>query len=50
MNIEMLKKHKIRAVLTTSAETGVKYAEEVIHFHECNYIYHFYFLIKAIHL
>lgn len=30
----MLRKLKIRAVLTASIETGVKYAEDVIHFHE----------------
>lgn len=35
-NVELLKKHKIRAVLTTSVETPIKYAEEVVHFHECN--------------
>jgi dual specificity phosphatase 12 len=33
-NVELLRKYKIRAVLTASIETGLKYAEEVIHFHE----------------
>lgn len=35
LTAEILKHHKIRAVLTTSVETGFRYAEEVVHFHEC---------------
>lgn len=35
MDADILKQNKIRAVLTTSIETGFKYAEETIHFHEC---------------
>ncbi|EGR28766.1 hypothetical protein IMG5_169020 [Ichthyophthirius multifiliis] len=34
LDTDILKKHKIRAVLTTSIETGFRYAEEAIHFHE----------------
>lgn len=34
LSVELLKKHKIRAVLTTSVETPIQYAEEIIHFHE----------------
>lgn len=33
-NVDMLRKLRIRAVLTASQETAVKYAEETIHFHE----------------
>jgi hypothetical protein len=36
LSADTLKKHRIRAVLTTSVETGFRYAEESIHFHECN--------------
>ena len=35
LDIEMLKKHKIRAVLTSSIETPIQYAPETIQFHEC---------------
>jgi len=33
-NIDVLRRLRIRAVLTASQETAVKYAEETIHFHE----------------
>ena len=33
-NLDILKKFKIRAVLTASIETGITYSEEVVHFHE----------------
>ncbi len=39
VNVELLRKHKIRAVLTTSIETEVKYTEELVPFHECKNLY-----------
>lgn len=33
-DVDLLRSHKIRAVLTASIETGLKYPEESIHFHE----------------
>ncbi|CAD8057813.1 unnamed protein product [Paramecium sonneborni] len=33
-NIDLLRKMKIRAVLTASQETAIKYQEHVVHFHE----------------
>lgn len=33
-NLDILRKFKIRAVLTASIETGLQYSEEVVHFHE----------------
>lgn len=34
LDTELLKKHNIKAVLTVSIETPLKYASEIIHFHE----------------
>lgn len=33
-NLDLLRKLKIRAVLTASQETAIRYNEELIHFHE----------------
>lgn len=34
-NVELLRKYNIRAVLTTSIETPLKYSPEIVDFHEC---------------
>jgi hypothetical protein len=38
IDTDLLREHKIRAVLTTSGETGIRYDESAIYFHHSNKI------------